>query len=196
MIKIIALTGKAGAGKTTAAKYLFEKHKYRRLRFADGIKNMLKLGLGISDEYIDGNKKEEPCSELGGVTVRHAMRTLGTEWGRDMIYPNIWVDALDRELHNYISECEFSKFVIDDLRFVNEATYLDKLKKEKGYAVLIVDIDRTNSAVEESKHVSETQRNNIEPDHIIFNNYGIETLYDSVDAVMAMYFDIFEGEKQ
>lgn len=194
MIKIIAFTGKAGAGKTTAAKYLVGKHGYVRLRFADALKKMLRDGLGISDAYIDGSKKEEPCLELGGVTCRHAMRTLGTEWGRDLIHPDIWVNAFNRNLKEHVSE-GLDKFVIDDLRFVNEAVYLESLRSI-GYAVVIVDIDRVSRTVEESNHVSETQRSNIEPDHVIFNNYSIETLHDSISTVVGMYHGIFEGEKQ
>jgi Cdc6-like AAA superfamily ATPase len=188
MINIIALTGKAGSGKTTAAKYIVEKYEYKRLRFADKLKQMMYV-LGLSHEEVDGHLKHEPCKFLGGKTPRHAMQTLGTEWGRELITPDLWVHALDRELQKYIWVEAEEKFVIDDLRFVNEAAYLDTLKKDdysKEYKVLIVSIERGDQK-DTGSHVSETQMNNITPDHMLFNHYDLDTLYKSIDEVVEMY---------
>ena len=188
MINIIALTGKAESGKTTAAKYIVEKYTYKRLRFADALKRMLK-GLGLSDEEIDGRFKFASCELLGGKTPRHAMQTLGTEWGRELITPDLWIRALDRQLRDYINIEKCTQFVIDDLRFVNEAKYLDSLR-EKGYKVLIVGIEsRRGDQKDTGSHVSETQMNNITPDHMLFNHYSLDILYKSIDEIADMYFN-------
>jgi len=189
MIKIVAFTGKAGSGKTTAAKYTAHRCGYTRLRFADALKRMLKE-LGLSNEEIDGNLKLEPCKLLGGKTPRYAMQTLGTEWGRELIHSNLWVEALNIQLMKYVSK-GITEFVIEDLRFVNEATYLDSLRGD-GCKVVIVGIER-ESKKDTGNHVSETQMNNIEPDHFIFNNYSLEILYKSIDNILDLYFN--EEEK-
>ena len=184
MIRIMAFVGKAGAGKTTAARFLEENYFYIRLRFADKLKRMMKE-LGLSNEEIEGNLKFTPCELLGGKTPRHAMQTLGTEWGRDLITPNLWVNALDRQLQKYVKEgC--NNFVVDDLRFVNELNYLNSLKGD-GCKVVIVGIERNNKE-NESSHISETQMEEITRDHTIFNYFDLETLHKSIDEVMDMYF--------
>jgi hypothetical protein len=184
MINVIAFVGKAGSGKTTASEYLQYKGRYTRLRFADRLKDMLRA-LGLLKREIDGDLKECACDVLGGKTPRHAMITLGTEWGRDMIYPNIWVDALDRDMRHYIST-GVTSFIIDDLRFTNEAMYIDLLDKTK-YRTLIVGIERKSKEIN-STHISETQMDTITPDHMIYNNYDMETFYKSIDEVIDLYF--------
>ena len=60
-IKVIGLCGKKETGKTTAGLYLSTVKGYKRVRFADRLKNMLKA-LGLSDREIDGDLKEVECN--------------------------------------------------------------------------------------------------------------------------------------
>jgi hypothetical protein len=184
MINVIAFVGKARSGKTTAGEYLLNAKQYTRLRFADKLKAMLRE-LGLMGREIDGDLKGCACDILGGKTPRHAMITLGTEWGRDMIHPDIWVNALNREMKYYINVGR-TNFVIDDLRFVNEAKYIDELDSSK-FRTTIVRIERKATEVA-STHVSETQMDNISADHVIYNDYDMGTLYKSIDEVMDLYF--------
>ena len=78
MISVIGFVGKMKSGKTTGAKHLVYTKQYTRLRVADGLKKMLKDGLGINEEYIDGDLKNVPCEQLCGQTVRHAMITFSS----------------------------------------------------------------------------------------------------------------------
>lgn len=74
-------------------------------------------------------------------TPRLLFQLLGTECGRDIIHPNIWVNALfatyrtlDDTLRvsrgNIIdySDCPFPNWIITDVRFVNELTAIEKRK--------------------------------------------------------------------
>lgn len=120
MSRIVAFTGKAGAGKSTAAAYLCEKHGYARTRFAGPLKAMLRAlyaGRLPPDEIerrIEGDLKEAPDPLLCGKTPRHAMQTLGTEWGRDLIgqglWTGLWADTVS-------GNC---RYVVEDCRFPNE----------------------------------------------------------------------------
>lgn len=111
--KVIGLSGLARSGKGTVAAML-APHGYTRLPFAGPLKDMLRV-LGLSDNELDGARKAEPCDLLMGKTPRHAMQTLGTEWGRDMIGPHLWISSWQRRAVN------LPLVVADDVRFPNEA---------------------------------------------------------------------------
>lgn len=126
---LIALTGRKGAGKDTVASVLFERG-YVNVKFAGGLKTMLRSLLeyrGASEDLIErmieGDLKEVPTPYLNGRTPRHAMQTLGNEWGRECIDPELWVDTtMDcAALHPRVA--------ITDMRYPNEA---DAVKKRGG----------------------------------------------------------------
>jgi hypothetical protein len=117
MSDLIALYGPAGAGKTTAANWLIDERGYHRVKFAGPLKAMLKA-IGLTEADLEGTFKERPSALLGGRTPRFAMQTLGTEWGRDLISPTIWIDAWKFKVQTML-ESGFS-VVCDDLRFPNE----------------------------------------------------------------------------
>lgn len=130
--RIIALVGNAGAGKSTVADFLIEKYGYHRVKFAGPLKNMLRA-IGLDDEEIEGSRKEEPCDLLCGKTPRHAMVTLGTEWGRDMIGPEFWTGLWEEEVCAHLNSG--LNVVVDDCRFPNE---LEAVKRRRGEAWHIV----------------------------------------------------------
>jgi hypothetical protein len=74
--------------------------------------------LGLTDREIDGDHKELPCELLGGKTPRHAMQTIGTEWGRDLIDGDLWINAWKRSIEKLPPNVPI---VCDDVRFANEA---------------------------------------------------------------------------
>lgn len=182
-IKVVAFIGKMGSGKTTAAKHLVDKHGYTRLRFADKLKRMLRV-LGLSDEEVDGDLKSKPCALLGGKTPRHAMITLGTEWGRDMIDPNLWCNALSRELHAQLVLGHTNKFVIDDLRFLSEARWVSSLNVRSDYPIDARMIRILRSDVEGVVHQSETEQDEIVEDWMIANERTVKDLYNKLDDTL------------
>lgn len=142
---ILGITGAAGSGKSTAAEEIVSKLGFVRVRFAGPLKAMARV-LGLSWEQIDGKLKETPCDLLGGNTPRHAMQTLGTEWGRNCIHPNLWVNAWKHE----VNQPAFSHkpIVADDVRFRNE---LDAIRDMGG---VVLHIDRPG-VTPVGNHISE-----------------------------------------
>ena len=123
MTKLIALTGPAGSGKTTAAEALMEQG-WTRVKFAATLKNMARC-MGLTDDHIEGHLKEEPVEWLGGRTPRYVMQSLGTEWGRRMIHPQVWVWITQREILSNLAHGRH--VVVDDCRFDNEAAMIRQL---------------------------------------------------------------------
>lgn len=115
--QIIALVGNAGAGKSTAAEYLTKVHDYQVVKFAGPLKTMLRA-IGLTDDEIEGSKKEQPCAMLCGKTPRHAMVTLGTEWARDHIGVNFWIGLWEDAVCGVLDMG--GRVAVDDCRFSNE----------------------------------------------------------------------------
>lgn len=124
--RIIGIAGLARAGKDTAADYLL-KHLdgYAKASFADPIKDMLRVGLGLTEAQLYGDEKDKVDTRYGR-TPRHMMQTLGTEWGRNSIHPDTWIRALDSRVD--------APPMIPDVRFRSEADYV----RERGVLIHVV----------------------------------------------------------
>lgn len=120
---LLGISGRKGSGKSEAAKVLLHAG-WKRVKFADPLKNMLRV-MGLDDRHIEGELKELPCDILGGQTPRWAMQSLGTEWGRKMIYDDLWLNLAKREIALVLAQGH--NVVVDDVRFENEAAMLRDL---------------------------------------------------------------------
>ncbi len=136
--RLVAFCGPAGAGKSTAAQAL-QDCGWGHEKFAGPLKSMLRafyVNTGLStadvDRRIEGDLKEVPDALLAGRTPRHAMQTLGTEWGRDCIGLNFWAAVAGARIANLLNHG--LDIVVDDCRFANEA---DVIRALGGKIVLI-----------------------------------------------------------
>jgi len=120
---IIGLCGLAGSGKSTVAGTLTGSFDYNRLAFADPLKGML-TSVGFTREQLYGAEKEALIPDLG-VTPRQAMQTLGTDWGRKTISPDIWVNLWTRKARDLLAAG--ASVVADDVRFPNEVAAIKAL---------------------------------------------------------------------
>lgn len=118
-ISIVAFAGPAGSGKDTAGRILIEKLGFVKLSFAAPLKTMLS-SIGYP-EPLTQDEKERIIPELG-VSWRLLAQTLGTEWGRREVNPDIWVILAEKFIRS-----TGGKFVITDLRFENEAAMVRRL---------------------------------------------------------------------
>ncbi|GJD31478.1 hypothetical protein PMNALOAF_2737 [Methylobacterium adhaesivum] len=127
---VVGITGLAGSGKSTAAERLISRHGFERGKFANALKEMLRTLLryrgadeATIERMIEGDLKEVPSPLLNGRSPRHAMKTLGTEWGRDEINEDLWVDTETASVLRRKPE----KIVFDDVRFPNEVAAIRRL---------------------------------------------------------------------
>jgi len=145
--RLVGITGRARAGKTTVAEFLVASFGYEQHSFADPIRRFTCHLLGITPAELEA-AKEQAIPWIPGFSPRRLMQTLGTEWGRDMVSPALWIDSC---LHR--AAAAPGPVVISDVRFDNEAAAI----RERGGVVLRIkrDVDgvaahRSESGVEES----------------------------------------------
>lgn len=125
---VIGISGAMGAGKSTLAKHLVEVHGYTRMSMAAPGKNMLRA-LGLTEEDVNGTPAQKMRANpmLGGRSARFAMQSLLTQWGRLMMSPDLWVNAMQVLIVQHQTKSATGKkkpphagVVIDDIRFPNE----------------------------------------------------------------------------
>lgn len=171
--RVVGLSGLAGCGKSTVASYLVRAHGYTRVRFADPLKNGMRAAFGLTDEEIEGKLKELPCDKLEGKTPRFGMQQFGTEFGRNTLGEDLWVNAWKRLVADLPP---YARVVADDVRFPNEAGAIWSLG---GF---IFKIERPGQqTITTSGHASETQQARIEYDGKIINDGSIADLERAVD---------------
>lgn len=166
---LIAFTGLAESGKSTAALHLVNAQGFTRTRFAGPLKAMM-AALGLSTAEIEGHLKERPCALLGGRTPRYAMQTIGTEWGRMTIDDDLWVNAWRAALP------AAGGVVVDDCRFDNEAA---AVKAAGGFLVKVV---RPGAGTGAAGHSSEGQE--LPHDAEITNDGSLVGFLEKVDVLV------------
>ena len=121
--RVIGLYSPGPQSGKTAVAYELQQHGYISVSFAGPLKRMLGIFLssaGYGHDRIENmlfEEKEEKIPEFG-VTPRHLMQTLGTEWGRDCIGPDVWVDVWKNSVQKWL--VGGLNVVVDDLRFPHE----------------------------------------------------------------------------
>jgi len=176
MQKIIGLYSPAPqSGKSTVAAQLKQKG-YEIVPFAETIKLMLipmLVSLGYDEHganYLVHQAKQVVVGDAG-VSVRHMLQTLGTEYGRQCIHPDIWVRCWKGRASR------FDAVVADDVRFPNEAKMIKLLGGEMWR------IDRPG-ATTTFDHVSEGSLDGYgEFDRHITNDGTIEDLISKLQDI-------------
>jgi hypothetical protein len=173
MSRIFAFHGPAGAGKDECGKYLIESHGFTRISFATPIYKALEaMGFGWPKTQ---EEKEALVPELG-VSWRHMAQTLGTEWGRNMVHPDMWIILAKK----YMTDNPGARFVMTDVRFENEA---DMVRKLGGRIVHLV--GRKAEITSNQQHASEQPLRRGEDDVVLHNDIaGIAVLHEKIEIAL------------
>lgn len=139
------------------------------------------------DERRYGNSAEWVVEDLvkETLTPRKILQLLGTECGRDIIHPNIWINAL---FADYKPVCEnwdsdgnctveiYPKWIIPDTRFQNE---VEAIKTRGG---IVIRVERPT--IPASNHPSEMALDAYKGfDHIVYNHGSLEDLFNKVKSI-------------
>ena len=165
------------------------------LHFAEPLKrtlaSMMNYASGIDAEILykhmcdnaDFKAAEaEPVSVFGGKTVRELLQLMGTEFGRELINPNIWTEMLKAKAQLELAEGA-DIILVDDTRFINEYKMLERFCNEKGLQFLDVFISRdTQKKINEAANI---QRHKSEGE-LYFLKYSAKVNIDN-DSTLCAY---------
>lgn len=171
---VIGLAGPARSGKDTVASFMLAAMGGYQYSFADPIRSMLRgLGIDMSEPYWQ-ERKEQAIPVLNA-SPRRLMQTLGTEWGRELIHPDIWLTLAQQRLLS-----NGPGMIVSDVRFENEAAWVRKC------GGLIVHIERPGLAGVEA-HTSESGVQRGPGDMVLINNGTLEGLQSAVRELCSVY---------
>lgn len=174
---ILGITGYKRSGKDTVASLLKARHRYHVYGMADPMYAMVAVGLGlVTEEGLASGRirscmmgatgkptivvdKEAIIPELG-CSLRHILQTLGTEWGRETISPQVWITRFNAWLDNRGYPGDVA---IPDVRFDNEAEAI------RDMGGVVIDVQRPDLEGGDA-HASESGVRADLIDHIILND--------------------------
>lgn len=189
---LIALAGKARAGKDTVGRYIAQEYGFEHYYFAKPLKDMLGAMGFPEGQFQTTEQKEAVIAELGR-SYRYLAQTLGTEWGREKVHPELWVRLAARRWmevqdESALSSCGPQGLVITDCRFENEAAWV----RAAGGVVVHVQSkgELAGMSAQARAHASEAGVAFVTGDRLVFNDYDeptedtLRALYGSVGALM------------
>jgi len=172
-------------GKSTVAQYLRNSYGYSVVSFATPLKRMashMLHGLGYSPQEIDGFLTEGKSIRLAeiGVDTRHILQTLGAEWGRGCIHPDLWVYMWQRQVKHIL---DLGGLVaVDDVRFQNEYEALRRIHPDTQFWRIQRDADFAKAG-----HISEGFAENNSRVHFdawINNDGSKQSLFETISGQM------------
>lgn len=173
---LIGLAGPKRSGKTLAAEYLVERHGFHHDSFAAPLRRFACDTLGLSMAGMEAFK-EAPIEWLSDaddgrppVTPRRFLQLVGTEFGRNLIHPHVWVRSCLRRV-----ACH-ERVVISDCRFGNEALAI----RELGGVVVRL----TGRGVLADRHVSEVPLHASLVDFEVDNSGTVTWLHEQLDTLI------------
>lgn len=186
---LIGLTGRARSGKSTAAEHLVGTYMLEHYAFADPLRDGLMAIFNLDPSDFEGDRKEQPLAWLDR-SPRQLMQSMGTEWARNTVHPDVWVKLAEQNL-DYMTKAlgAVLGFVVSDVRFENEA----ELIRRRGGT--IVHISRADAQAV-NPHVSEAGVAGNKDDLLMLNNGTVEEFLRSLDEVFLMIRERQQQPKQ
>jgi hypothetical protein len=161
-----------------------EKHGFKRLAYADTLKEACKTIFGLTDEQVYGDEKKEIKDEYWNHTPREILQKVGTELFRNTlskelehIDKDIWIRSVEKTMLNDIKK-GFNKFVITDVRFQNE---LDFINNNNGITIKVVRPSIMNNNKDYKTHMSEALIDCFPTDVLLINDSSLDDLYNLLE---------------
>lgn len=134
MIHVVGLLARAGHGKTTVATHLRTNYGATPISLAGPLKEIAKTVMGFTHSQLWGTQEQkEEIDPRYGISPRIFLQRLGTEGIRTHLGPDTWLNALvHRMIEAQRGDPSISVFVVDDMRFLNEASFLQGLANRNG----------------------------------------------------------------
>jgi hypothetical protein len=178
---IIGIAGKARSGKDTTAQYLRDTPQFEPMSFAAPIKHAIQQMFNLNERHMNGDLKEVKLPFINK-SPRELFQTLGTEWGRELIHPELWLHVasitVQQLQQTYLAQgTNLPGIVFSDIRFNNEAAWI---RKQGGRIIHLLRDD----APQVAEHCSENGVTHFKGDYLIHNNSSLFDLYNTIDSVI------------
>lgn len=176
---IIALCGLAGCGKNAVSTILRRNYSFGVIAFADPIYDAVAAITGMHRRELEDRAIKEQVIPWLGKSPRELLQTLGTEWGRNSVRDDIWIQRAMQAAKHY------DHVAICDCRFANEAQAV----LAAGGAVWEVRRQAAGLAGSTGRHSSEA---GVPPGLVtlsIDNNGTLADLEQTVDVAFALLQD-------
>ena len=173
---LIGLAGPKRSGKSTAAVHLVQRHGFHHDSFAAPLRRFACDVLDLTLHELE-TLKESPVDWLDDsrddrpqVTPRRFLQLVGTEFGRNLIHPHLWVRACFRRIQRH------ERVVISDCRFSNEARAI----RERGGVVVRL----AGRGVLADSHISEVPLHASLVDFEVDNSGDIRWLQEQLSTLV------------
>ena len=179
-IRVIGITGRKYNGKDTLGNLFVTDFGYKKLAYANPLKEACRCIFNFNDDQLYGDNKEIE-DDFWHVTPRKVLQYVGTDMFRThiknvipQVENNIWVEVVKKQILDGWKENPNSKFVVTDVRFPNEAKMIQDL------GGIVVRVKRDSMNMEIDTHPSELMIENLDVDCELNNNSTIDDLYNSM----------------
>ena len=193
---IIGICGLIGSGKGTVADILVEEHGFKKLSFADSLKDGVAAMFDWPRHLLEGDTdksrewREIPdtfwTEETGKeISPRLVLQLVGTECMRDGFFDGIWVSLAKKKLIRFPDQ----NWVIPDTRFENEINMIHSIggkiwRVKRGQDPAWFDSYRENNVEPLDVHPSEFKWVRSEFDQTIKNNSTFEDLKNQILSLL------------
>ena len=171
--ELIALAGLAGCGKDSAADYLQRATGYRKIAFADPIREVAARLYDLTEAQMSDRSIKEITLPEWGLSPREIMQSIG-DFGRS-IHPDTWIRALHRRIE---TQPEHSGWIITDVRMPREIASI----RDHGGEVWWV--ERQVQPV--AAHATENSISVSDCDRVLDNTGTLDQLQDNVLFALAV----------
>jgi len=207
---IVGVAGFIGSGKDTIADYLITFKGFRRMSYAEPLKDAVASIFDWDRELLEGTTKYSrewrdtvdtwwaERLDIKHLTPRWVLQQWGTEVGRRAFHDDIWIASIENKLRSIKDD-----IVISDCRFPNE---LKSIKRAGGITIRVSRGPNPkwyDSAVALNKgyyapgymearkvledfgvHASEYSSVGLDYDYYVDNNGTIDELHRKVDLII------------
>jgi hypothetical protein len=188
-MKIVALIGQKRVGKDLVGSIICDQyHNSVALKFAGPLKEAVKCIFKLSDEEVEGDKKDI-VHPRWKTTPREIMQWLGTDvmqYQIQTIVPQVkrlfWAEQMCEEIES--KHMDNHVVVITDTRFKHELDMLNQRFSPSNVVsikLLRQHLEATSGA---SSHQSESNVVNIDTDYVIQNNSTVDHLKQQIQSIL------------
>lgn len=175
-VRLIGLAGHVNSGKSIAATMIPGAY---HLQWADPIYRGLAAMLDVPEELLRDRTQKDSTLTVGQTEImpRTLLQTLGTEWGRSLIHPDLWVRLTMARVERLADITGRTVFAICGTRFPNEVAAI----RERGGEVWWIDRPGTTAGT----HKSDTMIGSDACDRVIVNAGTPDDLRAAIRAAFA-----------